>query len=384
MSNTGSQHQDVQECTRCILDSHDSAVMQFDAEGVCHVCRAFEKDWINIPKTEVESKPLLEDALARMRAAGRGKDYDCLLGISGGVDSTYMALLTRDYGIRPLLVHFDNGWNSELAVDNINRVVNELDLDLVTYVVDWEEFKALQIAYLRASVVDIEVVTDHAIYGAVNRIAHENNIKFILSGVNVATEFVLLADWIYDKLDATNIKHIYSLYGDGTPLKTYPFLDRQTKKQMANWGVESIRLLDLIPYDIEHATQRIKDELGWRSYTGKHFESIFTRFYQEYILPKKFGIVKRKAHLSNLICSGQLTKTEALQMMNDQIYSPKEAEEDKAYVLKKLQLTAEEFDQIMQKPPQKHEDFDREGSFFGHYPALKPLRPIWNRVRNRS
>jgi N-acetyl sugar amidotransferase len=366
-------------CTRCLLTRMDDALIEFNTEGLCNHCRSFDVAWHSIPKTEERSQELLKPVLDRIKSQGKGQAYDCIIGLSGGVDSTYIALLTKQFGLRPLAVHFDNGWNSELAVDNIERVVSKLGIDLITYVIDWEEFRSLQVAYLRASVIDIEVLTDHAIFGALYDIAIEKGIKTVISGVNTSTESVLPYSWIYDKNDDANIRDIYRKHGDGRPLKNYPFMDRARRARIAASKIEVVRLLDLIVYNDARARQSIKYELGWRDYGGKHHESIFTRFYQCYILPRKFGVNKRKAHLSNLICSGQMTREQALTELQRENYSQEQEAEDLEFVLKKLKLSRAEFDDLMRQPQRRHLDFDNYRSFFYRYPIFRPLKPLWKR-----
>lgn len=368
-------------CTRCIMSLADDPSMTFDDDGVCNVCRSFDTHFEALPKTEEESRALLEPVIERIRKTGEGKPYDCVIGISGGVDSTYIALLMRRFGLRPLAVHFDNGWNSELAVENIDRIVTKLDLDLVTYVIDWNDFRELQLAYLRSSVVDIEVLTDHAIYGALYEIAIKNDVRHIISGVNVATEDFLLKHWIYDKMDYINIQDIYRKHGNGKKLKNYPFLSGRRKRRIASSGIEIVPILNLLQFDVKQAREEIEREIGWRPYDGKHHESIFTRFYQGYILPRKFGIDKRKAHLSNLICSGQMTRDEALREFQQDVYSPEQREEDLEFVCKKLQLSREEFDEIMRQPRREHHEFATYRWFFARNPLLRPLLPLWRRYQ---
>lgn len=375
------QNQTFVACSHCIMTLADDPRMTFDDDGICNHCRDFEASFASVPKTEAESRAVLDSVVARIREAGKGKPYDCVIGISGGVDSTYIALLTRRLGLRPLAVHFDNGWNSELAVENIDRIVTRLDLDLETYVIDWDDFRELQVAYLRASVVDIEVLTDHAIYGALYEIAIQNGISHIISGVNIATEFFLPEHWIYDKLDHINIQDIYRKHGNGKKLKNYPFISRRQRRRIASSGIEIVPILNLLPFDVKQARQEIEREIGWRPYDGKHHESIFTRFYQGYILPRKFGIDKRKAHLSNLICSGQMTREEALREFQQDLYPPEQRDEDLAFVCKKLQMSREEFDGLMQQPQRPHLAFENHRWFFARYPMLKPLLPLWRRYK---
>jgi len=295
--------------------------------------------------------------VARIKADGRGKKYDCLIGISGGVDSTYVAYLVKQLGLRPLAVHLDNGWNSELAVKNVENIVTRLGYDLYTLVINWEEFKDIQLSYLKASVVDIEVVSDHAIFSTMYKLAKEKQISYIISGTNIVTEHIMPSSWLYQKMDFANLKDIHNRYGH-VRLKTYPLLNfRKYLYYSAVLRLNPVSILNYVPYNKKEIKGVISRELGWRDYGGKHYESVFTKFYQAYILPEKFKIDKRKAHLSTLICSGQITKEEALAELEQPIYPPSELKDDKEYVIKKLGLTEEEFDEIMSRPPRRHQEF---------------------------
>lgn len=371
-------------CTRCIMTTADDPSLSLDECGLCNHCRSFDRAFSAIPKTEADSRALLDPVIARLKQAGKGRRYDCLIGVSGGVDSTYVALLMKRLGLRPLAVHFDNGWNSELAVENINRIISTLDFDLETYVIDWEDFRELQLAYLRASVIDIEALTDHAIFGALYDIAIREGIKHIISGVNIATECFLPGHWIYDKLDDVNIRDIYRKHGSGRTLANYPFLDAGKRRRARVSGISIVEILNLIQYDIHKARRDIEAEIGWRPYDGKHHESIFTRFYQGYILPRKFGVDKRRAHLSNLICSGHLTREQALAESRLEVYPPHLAAQDLEFVCKKLRLSEAEFEALMRQPPRRHLDFDNYRWFFARYPVFKPLLPVWRRYTKWS
>ncbi|AXI54114.1 N-acetyl sugar amidotransferase [Sulfitobacter sp. JL08] len=375
------QTQSQSACTRCIMTMVDDPQTTFNEEGLCNHCQSFDVAFARVPKTTEESAVLLAPIIAEMKAAGQGKPYDCLLGISGGVDSTYIALLLKRLGLRPLCVHFDNGWNTELAVQNIDRVVTTLDYDLETYVIDWDDFRELQLAYLRAGVIDIEALSDHAIYGALYELAIRNGIGHIISGVNVATEQFLPGHWIYDKMDDANIRDIYRKHGGGRPLRNYPFLDARQRRRIRSAGIKIVEILNVIPFDVQEARADIIRELGWVPYDGKHHESIFTRFYQGYILPRKFGVDKRKAHLSNLVCSGMLTREEALFEFQQDIYPPDQARDDLEFVCKKLRLSVEEFEVLMKEPPRRHLDFENYRWFFSRYPLAKPLLPLWRRYK---
>jgi N-acetyl sugar amidotransferase len=346
-----------QVCKRCILDTKDDPIISFDGEGICNHCRTYERR----AKAEVfqgeEGKKRLDAIVAEIKAYSKGKPYDSIMGVSGGVDSTYLAWQAKQLGLRPLLVHFDNGWNSELAVHNIENIVNKLGFDLFTYVVNWEEFKDLQLAYLKASVLDIEIPTDHGFFAMMYKIASEKGIKYILSGHNLVTEGILPAYMRWSKLDLLNIRSIHKKFGT-RPLKTFPtlgFLKYNYYLRVKKFV--QVAPLNFMHYDKNEAKELITRELGWRDYGGKHYESIFTRFYQGYILPVKFGVDKRKAHVSTLINSGQMTREEALQAIAEPIYNLEQLAIDKEYVIKKFGLTSESFEKIMAAPVRQHEEF---------------------------
>lgn len=372
---------EIKYCKRCILDSTDDPNIVFDDNGICNHCHYYDNEAKYYLKSGADADRLMHDTICSIKEYGKGKQYDCLIGLSGGVDSSYVAYIAKQKGLRALCVHFDNGWNSEIAVQNIHNIVNKLDFDLFTYVIDWEEFKDLQLAYLKASVIDIEVLTDHAIYGTMFKIAKDNNIKYVLGGHNVVTEGVLPYHWTYNKKDYINIKAIHKLYGE-RELRTFPFLDRKMKRFIKKSGVEFVNYLNWVPYVKDEVKRVLQSELSWKDYGGKHYESIWTRFYQGYILPEKFGVDKRKAHLSALICSGQISREAAIAELKNPPYDPEVLNVDREFVLKKLGLTNDAFDAIMKQPVKSHWDFDTEGSFFHYYPMLKPLRPLWEAYKS--
>ena len=300
-----------------------------------------------------------------IKERGKNKEYDCIAGVSGGVDSTYMVYTIQKLGLRPLVVHVDNGWDSELAVKNIERVLETLNLDLYTYVMDWETFKKLQVSFLKASVPDAEIPTDHAYRAALYQIAAKRGISYIISGSNVVTEGIMPVSWSYGSSDWRYIRYLHKKF-EGTSLKNYPHTSFfQWLYYVFVKGIKTIRILDYVSYNKQAAMQIIQDELGWKYYGGKHYESIYTRFFQGYILPRKFNFDKRKAHLSTLICSGQISRGMALEEMEDDPYPGKRMmEEDREYVIKKLEFTEEEFEEIMSLPPKK----------FSDYPTMVPLK----------
>ncbi|PBQ31511.1 ExsB family protein [Sphingobacteriaceae bacterium] len=364
------------KCSNCILTSEDSDVFALDEKGICNYCNYYYSS-VNKLGDAAQRKKWLDTKVNEIKLAGKGKAYDCILGVSGGVDSSYLAYWTKQQGLRPLMVHFDNGWNSELAVKNIESLCDRLGYELQTHVINWEEFKELQLAYLKAGVVDIEAITDHAIYSTILNIAQKYKIKYTINGFNFATEAIMPKGWAFDKMDWKNIVDIYSKYGSGKPLKTFPHVTFW-KKLYYHWflKLESIQVLNYLNYNKDQAVEVITKEVGWRNYGGKHHESIFTKFYQTYILPQKFKIDKRRAHLATLICSGQVTKEQALLELQKPPYNPEEILKEREYVLKKLGLSEEAFEKIMQEKPRSHFEFKTEKQMWSNYfKFLKILKP---------
>ena len=345
------------QCSITVMDNIADPNISFDDQGVCNYVHEYRKAEQEGVFGGEEGKNKLEAIVAEIKQKGKGKKYDCLIGVSGGVDSTYVAWLVKQHGLRPLAVHLDNGWNSELAVKNIENIISRLGIDLYTLVINWEEFRDIQLAYLKASVVDIEVVSDHAIFATMYKLAKEQNIGYIISGTNIVTEHIMPPSWLYHKMDFANLKDIHDKFGT-VKLKTYPTFDfKKYVYYSAVLRLVPISILNYVPYNKHEVKEVIKRELGWKDYGGKHHESIFTKFYQAYILPEKFKIDKRKAHLSTLICSGQISKEEALEELKQPLYPEADLQNDIEYVLKKFGLTRKEFDQIMQLPVVRHDAF---------------------------
>lgn len=344
------------QCTITVMDNIADPDIVFDENGVCNYYHEYKVAEQHVLTGETGQNKLLQLA-NKIKARGTGKKYDCLIGLSGGVDSTYVAYLVKQLGLRPLAVHLDNGWNSELAVRNIENIITKLDIDLFTLVINWKEFKDIQLSYLKASVVDIEVVTDHAIFATMYKLAKQNSIGYIISGTNIVTEHIMPSGWLYKKMDFANLKDIHSHYGS-VKLTTYPtFNFKKYVYYSALLRLSPISILNYVPYQKQEIKRFIMKELNWQDYGGKHYESLFTKFYQAYILPVKFKIDKRKAHLSTLICSGQITREKALQELELPLYKPEELNQDKEYVLKKLGLSNDEFESIMLMPPRMHQEF---------------------------
>ena len=352
-------------CSRCILDSNVPGIT-FDDRGVCNYCKIHDEIEKQHPLNETGQQKLNE-IIEEIKSRGKDKKYDCILGVSGGTDSTYMLYMAKKLGLRPLAVHMDNGWNSEIAVTNIKNAITKLGIDLHTVVLDWEEFKDLQIAFLKASTPDVEIATDHAIEAVLYRVAAEEDVHYIVQGHSFRSEGKIPVLWGYG--DWRYIKSVYKKFGKNKKLKNFQklslfdFMYYFTIKR-----IKEIRLLYFMDYRKEEAKKILKDELGWRDYGGKHYESIYTRFIQSYLLPRKFNIDKRKVHFSALIRSGQMTRDEAFEKIKEPPISEEQAREDREYVIKKLGLTEEEFKEILSAEPKTFLDYPT------YYPVIKRLR----------
>ena len=367
------------------MDTSDPDI-RFDSAGVCNHCRYADEILPTVSWTPASSEAALASITSKIRAAAAGKEYDSIIGLSGGVDSSYTSLVAHRIGLRPLAVHLDNGWDSELAVENIQRIVEHCGIDLVTYVIDWREFRDLQRSYLQASVVDIEMLTDHAILAACVGLARQHGVRYLLSGSNFATEHGMPGRWMWpNKQDWTNIVAIHRAYGS-VPLKTFPHLP--TLRWLALQATGQIRvvpLLNFVPYRRDEAAATLVRELGWREYGGKHHESLFTKFYQGAILPTKFGIDKRRAHLSDRLRNGELTRAEAVEQLSLPLYDADELRVESDYVRKKLGYDEAEWTAILAAPPRSHAEFASDRNVVGPILAVaRPLRTLRRRMRARA
>jgi len=366
-------------CVRCIMNNRVDKEIRFNDKGVCHHCLRYD-ELLSKRVVNAEERTLaLEELVNKIKRAGKGKEYDCILGVSGGVDSTYVAWLTKELGLRPLAIHLDNGWNSELAVSNIEKVLKGLDIDLITKVLDWEEFRDLQLAFLKSSTPDGEIPTDHAIFATLWKEAARNNIRFIISGMNFATESISVPNWSYGHSDWKYVKYIQSKFGL-KKLKTFPhfnFFDLFWINLVKR--VRTVSILNYIDYDKSSAMELLQNDLGWIYYGGKHYESIYTRFWQGYVLPRKFEIDKRYGHLSDLINSGQITRDDALEEIKKPIYPSKDLEEeDRQFVIKKLNISEEQFKSFMNEKPRSYKDFPN------NHKIVARLKIIANWMRSKK
>ena len=345
-------------CVRCLMDTSHTEIT-FGLDGVCNFCKGFEQNIAKQRRPPGELEKGLQERIERIRIDGRGREHDCILGVSGGVDSSYLALKCKDWNLRPLLVQFDNGWNSELALNNIQALCNSLSFDLYTYVVNWPEFRDLQMAFLKAGVVNVEAPSDHGIFACIYLEAIKRKIPWLLTGVNSATESnspvgkfegqAFTYGYRYD--DLHHLKAIHREFGT-VALKTFPTIGWTRKLYIEKKLVKRLDALNWMQYNKADAINELQLRIGWRPYPGKHFESVITRFHQSYILPTKFGLDKRRLHLSGLIWSQQLTRAEAITEFSKPICDPKLLEQDKTFFLKKMKLSAAELKTLMESPPQ--------------------------------
>jgi asparagine synthase (glutamine-hydrolysing) len=363
-----------QVCTKCVMDGSDSEI-EFDDAGVCNHCRDFEARTRTTWFPDAEGAERLRVLVDRVKAAGQGKRYDSILGLSGGVDSSYLALKLHSWGLRPLVVHVDAGWNSELAVANIEKIVKYCNFDLHTHVVDWEEMRDLQLAYLRAGVANQDVPQDHVFFASLYHFAIESGIRTIFSGGNIATEAIYPSSWgEWNAMDARNLRAIHARYGR-RKLKTYRtigFTDYYVRFPFLH-GMRTLRPLNYMPYDKATAIKELEQTIGWRAYDRKHGESLFTRFFQNYYLPVRFGYDKRRPHYSSLIVSGQMQREDALARLEDPISTPDELESDVAFFIKKMRITRAEFDELMAAPIRDHQEFPTQVYMHGVFQGMKRL-----------
>lgn len=358
------------------MDTTDPNI-KFDNAGVCNHCKQYAEMARKELHSDEQGQMELNKLISVIKEKGKNKEYDCVIGLSGGVDSTFVAYKVRQLGLRPLAVHLDNGWDAELAVANVEQIVKKLDFDLHTYVIDWEEFRDIQVSFFKSSISNIEIPTDHAIWAFIVKTATERGIKYFISGVNWATEGILPTGWEYDSFDLKFLRAIHRKFGT-VQMRSFPQLGFLS--QLYYLGLQRLRivpLLNYMDYDKNAAKRLLEKEIGWRDYGGKHYESIFTRFFQGYVLPRKFGYDKRRAHLSSLICSGQMTRSEALEIITQNPYPSIEMmHEDKAYVIKKLGFSEAEFEQLMAAPVKSYREYPndkvlRQTLYTMYRPAVK-------------
>jgi len=353
-------------CVNCVMDTTDSAIV-FDDYGVCDHCNTFyskiKPKWDTDEKGIHESEKMIEN----IRKAGRNKDYDCIIGMSGGIDSSYLTYIAKEkMGLRPLVFHVDAGWNSQIAVNNIERLIDGLGLDLFTEVINWQEMRDLQIAFFKSGVPHIDTPQDHAFFATMYKFATQHNVKYILTGANLSTECIRNPiEWMYYQSDSRQLRDIHSRYGT-VPLKTYPVTSILWHKVWLPYvkGIRVVRPLNMFPYIKEDAKQLLIDRFGWQPYPQKHFESRFTRFYESYWLPKRFGYDVRRVQYSSLIVTGQMTRDEALELLKKPSYDDSTIGQELEFVANKLGITVDELNSYMELPKKTYRDYKNQQQIY--------------------
>jgi len=341
------------------MDTTDPDII-FNDNGECNHCTEFIEKRSHHHYQGSKSDAELDALLSRMKKDGKGKEYDCIVGLSGGIDSSYAAHICRQHGLRVLGVHMDNGWNSEEAVQNIKNIAKKLNVDYESYVLDWEEFKDLQLAFLKASVPEADTPTDIAILAALHKVAAKYKVHYIISGGNFATEGILPKCWHYNAKDLTYFNHIQHKFGT-VKLKKFPtfgFMKEMYYKMIRR--IKMIYLLNYVPYEKEKAMDLLKKELDWKYYGGKHYESKYTGFIQAYYLYVKFGIDYRRATFSSQICTGEVTRDEAIEVLKTKPFDDEKITEEKKYIAKKLGVSLDEFEKILHFPPKLYRDYPND------------------------
>lgn len=363
-------------CTRCVMDTTDSAI-RFDANGVCDHCDDFEKHVKPNWHTDERGRTQLAAIIEKVRTAGKGHDFDCILGLSGGLDSSYMLhLLVKEFDLRPLVFHVDGGWNSDLAVNNIQMLVEKLGLDLFTEVIDWEDMRDFQLAFFKSGISQIDIPQDHAFVATLYKFANKYGVKHIMNGGNIATECVRNPlEWLYYGTDMWLINDIRKQFCT-RPLTSYPFSSVLFHKFYLRYlkRVQVVRPLNYMPYSKEMAINTLRDEYGWRAYPQKHFESRFTKFFEGYWMPTRFGYDTRKVQFSSLILTGQMTREEALEKLKVPAFDPETIDDEFAYIAKKLGISVEELRYYHTMPLKSYKDYRNQESLFNM--GAKVLRAV--------
>ena len=346
-------------CSKCIMDTSDINIF-FNVNGICNHCLKY-----NILKTQYGykngvSEKKLDAIIADIKQAGQKRKYDVVLGISGGVDSAYLAHLANSKGLRILAVHVDAGWNTDTAVSNIEKLCDNLKIDLHTIVLDWDTIKELQRAYMFSGLPNLDVPQDHAFLAAVYKFARKNKVRYMLNGSNLATESILPDSWGYKAMDFASIKSVYKKHGRGLSLSKYPKLNI-FELYLHRKAIKRINLLNYVDYSKKSAMKFLKDNYDWEYYGGKHFESIFTRFFQSHYLPLKFGYNKKRAHLSSLVVSNELDRNEALKLMeDDEGYTIDSKIDDQTYILNKLEIGLSQWNEIIVSKNKSEDDYKNQ------------------------
>ncbi len=348
-----------QICKRCVMDTSDSKI-SFDKKGICDHCQTFDNDILPKWDTTEKGQNYLNKIIRKIKKEGKGKDFDCIMGMSGGIDSSYLLYMMKErFDLRPLVFHVDAGWNSQIAVNNIEKLIDGLNLDLFTEVIDWEEMKDLQLSYFKSGVPHIDSPQDHAFFATMYKFASKHNVKTILTGGNYSTECIRNPlEWMYYQSDSTQLRDIHNKFGS-KPLKKFPVTNILWHKIYLPYlrGIKTFRPLDYIEYIKEDAMELLINKFGYQKYPQKHFESRFTRFYESYWLPKRFGYDTRRVQFSSLILTKQMSREDALKELEKVPYDSDTIKNDFEYVSNKLGIDVEELQSYMDMPKKTYKDY---------------------------
>lgn len=363
-----------QICTRCIMDTSDETI-RFNSDGTCNHCndaiKIIQKNGYQGEKSDREYAQIIN----RIKEEQKDKEYDCVIGVSGGVDSAYLLHVAHKEGLRILAVHVDAGFNSNIAVNNIHKLCSKMGIDLETVVIDWSVFKELQRAYMFSGLPNLDVPQDHVFFTALYGFAEKYGIKYVLTGSNVATESILPTYLVYDATDYVSLKDVYKKNRRKCfSLRKYPHMTYM-KKRYYLAKLKIVRLLNYVDYSKTGAMSVLENEYGWEYYGGKHWESRFTKFMQACYLPKKFGFNKSRAHLSNLVVNKEISREEALRLLEkeEHDYTEREREEDKDYILKKLDISNSEWESILNEPRKNEDDYKNNKKMMSMIGSIKKV-----------
>lgn len=353
-------------CTNCVMDTSDSAIT-FDQNGVCDHCRTYYQKIKPNWHTDDRGRIQLDALVDKIKKEGHGKDFDCIIGVSGGIDSSYLTWIAKtQMGLRPLVFHVDAGWNSQEAVNNIECLIDSLNLDLFTHVIDWNEMRDLQLSYFKSGVSNIDTPQDHAFFATMYKFANDHNIKYILTGANYSTECIRNPlEWMYYQSDSTQMRDIHQKFGT-IPLQRFPFTSIIKHKFYLPYikGIKVEKPLNYIPYFKEDAISTLSKEIGWQPYPQKHFESRFTKFYESYWLPTRFGFDTRKVQYSSLILTDQMTRDRALELLQTPAYDKNMIGHDIEYIATKLGITVEELESYHVLQKKTYRDYRSQYKFY--------------------
>ena len=350
---------EYQICTNCVMDTTDS-VITFDESGVCDHCRTFYQDILPHWQTDERGMAEISTIVEKIRDDGRGRDFDCIIGMSGGMDSSYLTYCAKEkFGLRPLVFHVDAGWNTQIAVNNIERLVDGLGLDLYTEVINWVEMRDLQLAFFKSGVPHIDTPQDHAFFAMMYKFAETHNVRHILTGANYSTECIRNPiEWMYYQSDSIQIRDIHRQFGT-VDLKSFPLTSILKHKAYLPYvkGIKVVRPLNYLSYIKKESMELLRERFGWQPYPQKHFESRFTRFYEGYWLPKRFGYDTRRVQFSSLILTGQMTRNEALAELQHSPYFKMDVASEIRYVVNKLEITVDELHSYLDMPLKSYRDY---------------------------